>query len=80
MSHESGKIEVIGVDHRHIYLKYHRAKHRVDEQRLLVCHRNNAAMWLDQLRPVEGYHNEYYRSAYDGLQGYGYSADTGPYS
>lgn len=80
MSHESGKIEIVGVDHRHIYLKYHRAKHKVDEQRLLVCHRNNQAMWLDQLRPVDGYHNEYYRSTYDGLRGYGLNSDPGPYS
>ncbi len=65
MSHESGKIEVIGVDHRHIYLKYHRAKHKVDEQRLLVCYRDDRAIWLDQLQPVEGYRNDYYRSTYD---------------
>lgn len=60
MSHESGKIEIIGVDHRHIYLKYHRAKHQIDEQRLVVCHRDDKAGWLDQLRPVDGYHNEFY--------------------
>ncbi len=61
MSHESGKIEIIGVDHRHIYLKYHRAKHAADEQRLLVCHRNDEACWLDQLRPVDGGANKYYQ-------------------
>lgn len=63
MSHESGKVEVVGVDHRHIYLKYHRAKHKVDEQRLLVCHRDDRARWLDQLKPVDGYRNDYYRAA-----------------
>lgn len=61
MSHESGKIEILGVDHRHIYLKYHRAKHQVNEQRLLVCYRDDDAYWLDQLRPIEGYENHYYR-------------------
>ena len=61
MSHESGKIEIAGVDERHIYLKYHRAKHKKDEQRFLVCHRDNQAYWLDQLKPVEGFRNEYYR-------------------
>ena len=61
MSHESGKVEILGVDDRHIYLKYHRAKDAEDEQRLLVCHRDDEAYWLDQLRPVEGYTNEYYR-------------------
>jgi KamA family protein len=60
MSHESGKIEVIGVDARHIYLKYHRAKHQKDDQRLLVCRRDDSAYWLDQLRPISGYTNEYY--------------------
>lgn len=60
MSHESGKIEIVGVDERHIYLKYHRAKHRKDEQRLVVCHRDDEAYWLDQLRPVKGHINEYY--------------------
>lgn len=60
MSHESGKIEIIGVDERHIYLKYHRAKHRKDEQRLVVCHRDDEAYWLDQLRPVQGHINDYY--------------------
>ena len=60
MSHESGKIEIIGIDSRHIYLKYHRAKHAADEQRLLVCHRDNKAFWLDQLRPVDGGTNKYY--------------------
>ena len=70
MSHESGKVEVVGVDHRHIYLKYHRAKHARDEQRFLVCHRNDKAYWLDQLRPAEGYRNEYYSGR--GLQLYGF--------
>ena len=60
MSHESGKIEICGVDHRHIYLKYHRAKHLKDEQRFVVCHRDDGAFWLDQLRPVTGYENPYY--------------------
>lgn len=61
MSHESGKIEICGVDHRHIYLKYHRAKHLKDEQRFVVCHRDDNAFWLDQLRPIKGYDNPYYK-------------------
>lgn len=60
MSHESGKVEIIGVDAQHIYLKYHRAKHKADEQRLLVCHRDDNAHWLDDLKPIHGYHNEFY--------------------
>ena len=61
MSHASGKLEIIGVDDRHIYLKYHRALHVADEQRLLVCHRDDNAYWLDQLKPIDGYKNRYYR-------------------
>ncbi len=80
MSHESGKIEVIGVDHRRIYLKYHRARHKVDEQRMIVCERNDQAVWLDHLRPIEGYRNEYYRSTYDQPRGYDIRSDGGPYS
>ncbi len=60
MSHESGKIEIVGVDQRHIYLKYHRAKHKHDEQRMVVCHRDDEAYWLDQLRPARGFENEFY--------------------
>ncbi len=80
MSHESGKIEITGVDHRHIYLKYHRARHRVDEQRMLVCHRDDQATWLDQLRPVDGYHNEYYRAKAELRNRYGLETDPGSYS
>ncbi|MEW5995037.1 MAG: KamA family radical SAM protein, partial [Candidatus Zixiibacteriota bacterium] len=61
MSHESGKLEIVGVGRRHIYLKYHRARHADDEQRFLVCHRDDKAYWLDDLCPVHGYRNEYYR-------------------
>lgn len=61
MSHESGKIEIMGVDHKHIYMKYHRSKHKRDEQRMIVCHRDDKAGWLDQLRPVDGYSNEFYQ-------------------
>jgi len=64
MSHESGKIEIVGVDHRFIYLRYHRAKFPEDEQRFFVCHRDDDAYWLDQLRPVSGYRNNYYRESY----------------
>lgn len=61
MSHEAGKVEILGVDGKHIYLKFHRAKYARDEQRLIVCERDDDAYWLDQLKPVAGYKNEYYR-------------------
>lgn len=52
MSHRSGKVEVMGMDEQFIYLRYHRAKSRADEGRVLVCHRDDAACWLDDLRPA----------------------------
>jgi len=61
MSHASGKVEIVGVDDSRIYLKYHRAKYPADNHRFLVCYRDDNAHWLDQLKPVEGYRNKYYR-------------------
>ena len=54
MSHETGKVEIVGVDERCIYLRYHRAKHPADEGRFMVYHRDDQAYWLDQLEPMEG--------------------------
>ena len=61
MSHSSGKVEIVGVDDNRIYLKYHRAKRQADNHRFLICHRDDNAHWLDQLKPVDGYRNKYYR-------------------
>jgi len=52
MSHESGKIEVCGVDDRHIYARYHRAKDDANEDRFMVFLRDDEAFWLDQLKPA----------------------------
>lgn len=49
MSHASGKIEVVGMDRRHIYLHYHRARRREDRGRFVVCRRDDEAFWLDDL-------------------------------
>jgi len=53
MSHESGKVEIVGVDDSFIYLRYHRAKDPRDEGRFMVFHRDDDAYWLDQLTLVE---------------------------
>ncbi|HYG74481.1 MAG TPA: KamA family radical SAM protein [Planctomycetota bacterium] len=53
MSHESGKIEIVGVDTRCIYMRYHRAKNPDNEGRFLVLKRDDQAFWLDQLEPLE---------------------------
>ena len=52
MSHATGKIEVLEVDQKHIYLRYHRAKKLADEGRLLAMIRDDNAYWLDDLREV----------------------------
>jgi L-lysine 2,3-aminomutase len=53
MSHESGKIEIVGVDERHIYLRYHRAREARLRGRFMAYHRDDEAYWLDQLAPVD---------------------------
>ena len=52
ISHETGKIEICGVDEKRIYARYHRAKDPADEDRFMVYKRDNEAFWLDQLEPV----------------------------
>lgn len=66
MSHASGKVEITGVDRSCIYLKYHQAKSPLDSQRMLICRRDDKAVWLDQLQPLRGYQNPYYRREYLG--------------
>lgn len=53
MSHETGKVEIVGVDERHIYARYHRAKSAADHGRFMVFRRDDSAYWLDQLEPIE---------------------------
>lgn len=52
MSHESGKIEIIGVDENHIYLKYHRAKNKENLGKIFVYKRNDDAYWIDDLEKI----------------------------
>lgn len=52
LSHESGKVEIIGTDERHIYARYHRAKLDSDAAHVVVYRRDEAAYWLDQLVPA----------------------------
>lgn len=54
MSHETGKIEILAVDEKHIYLRYQRAKDADLRGRFLIYQRNDAAYWLDDLEPVAG--------------------------
>lgn len=52
MSHASGKIEVVGLDDQHIFLRYHRARHAQDDGRIVVCRRDDSAHWFDDLVEV----------------------------
>ncbi len=49
MSHETGKVEVLGIDAEHVYLRYHQAKFPGDLGRFFIRRRNDEAYWLDQL-------------------------------
>ncbi|MCD6282757.1 KamA family radical SAM protein [bacterium] len=49
MSHERGKIEVVGVTGKHIYVKYHRARDASREGKFLVFYRDDEAFWYDDL-------------------------------
>ncbi len=53
MSHATGKVEITGVDRRHIYLRYHRARDLENRGRFLICKRDDEAYWLDQLEPAD---------------------------
>jgi len=54
MSHRTGKIEICGVDDRHIYMRYHRAHRKADFGRMVVARRDDDAYWLDQLTVLSG--------------------------
>jgi KamA family protein len=52
MSHETGKIEILGVDAEHIYLRYHRAKDAGLDGRFMICRRDDNAGWFDDLEVI----------------------------
>jgi KamA family protein len=54
MSHKTGKIEIFGIDERHIYMKYHRAHLKSDYGQMVVARRDDQAFWLDQLTVHSG--------------------------
>lgn len=53
MSHSSGKVEILGATRKHIYARYHRAKHEADAERFMIFHRDDTACWLDDLIPAD---------------------------
>lgn len=54
MSHETGKIEVLAIDDRHMYMRYHRAKDEALRGQFMIFKRNDEAGWLDELEPADG--------------------------
>lgn len=54
MSHETGKIEICGVDAQYIYMRYHRSKYPKNRGQFFFCKRDDDAYWLDQLEPADG--------------------------
>ena len=52
MSHESGKVEIVGLTDSRIYMRYHRARHATDDERFLIYRRDDKAYWLDDLVPI----------------------------
>jgi L-lysine 2,3-aminomutase len=49
-SHKTGKIEILLIDDRNIYLKYHRTHINENINRVIVCERNNKAKSFEDLR------------------------------
>jgi len=54
MSHRLGKIEVVGLDEAHIYMRHHRAPDDRDSGQLIIARRNDYGYWLDDLDVVYG--------------------------
>lgn len=54
MSHRVGKIEVVGLDYTHIYMRYHRAPDDRDSGQLIIARRNDYGYWLDDFDVVYG--------------------------
>jgi len=47
MSHGSGKIEVVGLDDRKIYFRYHRAVNPENDSKILIYDRNDSFSWFE---------------------------------
>jgi KamA family protein len=47
MSHATGKIEIVGLTEKEVFMKYHRAATESDNGRFMVLRRNSQAYWLD---------------------------------
>ncbi len=53
MSHETGQDRDRRGGRRKIYLRYHRAKDEADRGRFMIYKRDDKAVWMDDLEPVD---------------------------
>jgi len=53
MSHATGKIEILGMDDTHVFMKYHRSPDAANYGKILKFERNPEARWLDDYQ-VDG--------------------------
>nr|MBC8520918.1 KamA family radical SAM protein [Methanomicrobia archaeon] len=54
MSHQAGKIEIVGIMDDYIYFKYHQAKDPANIGKFFKKKINKTAGWLDELEGSEG--------------------------
>lgn len=52
MSHETGKIEIIGMNYRNVIFKYHQAADPELSGRMFVCRRNPEGRWFDDYKEI----------------------------
>jgi len=52
MSHQSGKIEVLGTTKEHIMFRYHRAANKEDRGKIMVFKRDENALWFDDYKEL----------------------------
>jgi KamA family protein len=52
MSHSTGKIEVVGLTEKNIYMRYHRAANPQEKARFMIFERNRKAYWFDDYQEV----------------------------
>ncbi|MDH5543297.1 MAG: KamA family radical SAM protein [Nitrospinota bacterium] len=53
MSHQTGKIEVIGLTEEQIFMRYHRSPDNANRDGIMVFNRNSQAYWLDDYEEAE---------------------------
>jgi KamA family protein len=49
MSHKSGKVEIMGIDDRYFYFRFHQAKNPADNAKYFMRKLDRKACWLDDL-------------------------------